>query len=94
MRRSNPVFSLQMAEAPSTAAGAVTIVPLSRALTLRFPFAALVWNRPTAVRVEQGGQVSLVPIVDVTRIIQVTSLGLSLILYLLIGFLWIRRKES
>lgn len=55
----------------------VTVTPRSRALTVRLPNARLVWNRPTAVLVEHAGQVRRIPIVDVTRILQVGLLGLA-----------------
>jgi hypothetical protein len=54
----------------------VTVTPRSRAVTVRLPHGRLVWNRPTAVLVEQAGQVRRIPIVDVTRILQAGLLGL------------------
>jgi hypothetical protein len=55
----------------------VTVTPWSRALVIRWPNGGLVWNRPTAVRVEQGGQTRRIPIVDVTRILQVGTFCLA-----------------
>jgi hypothetical protein len=46
----------------------VTVTP-SRELVVRWPKSGLVWNRPTAVLVEQDGQTRRIPIVDVTRIL-------------------------
>lgn len=64
-------------------AGDVTVTPVAKALVVRPPFAgtkngrgtgALVWNRPVAVLVERGGEVTRQPIVDVTRLAQVALL--------------------
>jgi hypothetical protein len=57
----------------------VTVTPRSRALVVRLPRGELVWNRPTAVLVEQDGQARRIPIVDVTRILQVGLLGLAVL---------------
>jgi len=57
----------------------VTVTPRSRALVVRLPRGGLVWNRPTAVLVEQDGQVRRIPIVDITRILQVGLLGLAVL---------------
>lgn len=40
----------------------------SRALAVRFPFGGFVWNRPTAVQIEEDGNQTRQPIVDITRI--------------------------
>ncbi len=64
-------------------AGAFRVTPEYRALVVRLPFAVLVSNRPTAVVVEQDGQVSRVRIPDVTRIAQLVILGVALGLWLL-----------
>jgi hypothetical protein len=57
----------------------VTVTPRSRALVVRLPKGGLVWNRPTAVLVEQDGQVRRIPIVDLTRILQISLLGLAVL---------------
>jgi hypothetical protein len=57
-------------------ASGLRVTPESQVLSIRLPFGGLVWHRPTAVAVEQGGQATRrVPIVDLTRIAQ---LGLLL----------------
>ena len=57
--------------------GDVTVTPQSQALTVHWPFGGFVWNRPLAILVERGGQRSVqrIPIVDVTRIVQLGLLG-------------------
>jgi len=51
--------------------GDATLTPQSQAVVLRWPNGGLVWNRPVAVRVEQGEDVRQIPILDVTRLVQV-----------------------
>jgi hypothetical protein len=58
--------------------GEVTVTPLARALVVRLPWGGFVWNRPTAVTVERAGAVRRVPVVDVTRVLQLGLLGLGL----------------
>jgi hypothetical protein len=57
----------------------VTVTPRSRALAVRWPNGGLVWNRPTAVLVEHCGQLHRVPIVDVTRVLQVGLVGVAVL---------------
>jgi hypothetical protein len=71
------VVAAREASAESVTAHHVTVTPQSRALMVRLPKGRLVWNRPTAVLVEQHGRVRRIPIVDVTRILQVGLLGLA-----------------
>jgi hypothetical protein len=60
---------------------------------VRLPKGGFVWNRPTAVLVEQDGQARRIPIVDVTRILQVGLLGLA-VLAGSVGLLGIRRRTG
>jgi hypothetical protein len=57
----------------------VTVTPWSRALVIHGPKGGLVWNRPTAVLVERDGQMRRVPIVDVTRMLQLGLVGVALV---------------
>ncbi len=61
--------------------GDVRVTPQSRALTLRWPHGGLVWNRPVAVLVERNGRSERIPIVDVTRVVQLALFGLSVGLF-------------
>lgn len=45
----------------------VIVTPQSQTLSLITPFGGFVWNRPTAVLVEQNGQNTTHPIPDITR---------------------------
>jgi hypothetical protein len=63
---------------PVTAHG-ITVTPRSRALVVRSAKGGLVWNRPTAVLVERDGQVRRIPIRDLTRILQVGLLAVTVL---------------
>ncbi len=62
--------------APVTA-GEVIVTPWARALVLRLPQGGLVWNRPTALTVQRAGTVRRVPVVDLTRLLQLGLLALA-----------------
>lgn len=63
---------------PPILVGETTVTPQSRVLTVRWPGGGWVWNRPVAVQVEKNGQVSRLPILDITRIAQIGFLAISL----------------
>ena len=48
----------------------ITLIPQSQVLIVRLLQGAYVWQRPTAVLVKQGAQVRQMPIVDITRLLQ------------------------
>ncbi len=72
-----PMFQWQMVDGEPVVVGAVTVTPQAQALSLRFPFGGIVWNRPAAVLVEQDGRTERIPIMDVTRWAVWTLLGLG-----------------
>jgi hypothetical protein len=75
--------------------GSVTVTPLSRVLTLRTPIGGVAWNRPVAVIVEQEGRVECHPIRDITRVLQLGVMGISvLISIMLIARCWQRKEVS
>mgnify|MGYP007059446969 CR=1 FL=1 len=61
-----------------------TLIPESQALFIRFPFGGFVWQRPTAVRVQQNNQTHRYPIIDVPRLATWSILAASLLLPLLL----------
>lgn len=71
---------------PITAAGR-TITPQSKALVIRLPFGGFVWNRPTAVLVQQGDYSETIPIPDITRLIQLALLTATISLTLILWFM-------
>lgn len=60
--------------------GEITIIPFSQVLTVRFPFGGFIWNRPVAIEIERAGHVKCIPIVDVTRLVQIGTLVGTLVL--------------
>ena len=94
MQTANMIQLLTITGSPVQAAG-VTVTPQSQALIVRLPFGGLVWHRPAAVLVERAGNISRVPIVDVTRIVQVALFGAVALVF--VATVWSRssrRKES
>jgi hypothetical protein len=73
---------IEIAWAPEASAapvtvGEVSVTPQRRALVVRLPQGGFVWNRPTAVTVEQAGAKRRVPVVDVSRLLQLGLLALA-----------------
>jgi hypothetical protein len=68
--------------------GEATLTPQSQAVVLRWPNGGFIWNRPVAVTVEQGGEVRSVPILDITRLIQVSLWALAIILFIRAAGRW------
>ena len=60
-------------------AGPLTVTPRSRALMVRWPFGGWVWNRPVSVTFQDGEQTGRMAIIDLTRLIQLSLLGLAAI---------------
>jgi hypothetical protein len=75
-RRIEIAWALAASAAPVTV-GDVTVTPRARALVVRLPQGGFVWNRPTAVTVQRAGAVRQIPVVDVTRLLQLALLGLA-----------------
>jgi hypothetical protein len=55
------------------------LTPVAQALRVRTPLGGFVWNRPVAVLVDSEGQVTRIPIVDVTRIALWAMAGASVL---------------
>ncbi|MAT95884.1 MAG: hypothetical protein CL608_01855 [Anaerolineaceae bacterium] len=64
-----------------------TLIPESQALIIKFPYGGFVWQRPTAVLVQQGEQTRRYPITDVTRLATWSVLAASLLVTLLLRLL-------
>jgi hypothetical protein len=63
----------------SVRAGALTVTPRSRVLSLHWRQAAFVWRTPTSVLIEGGGTAQRLRILDVTLIAQVALLLLAVL---------------
>ena len=96
MKRLKDIIYGQTTSGDRLTIGEVSITPQSQALIVRFPFGGWVWNRPSALVVEQGGQTKRMPIVDVTRMVQLGVVGLGLLFSLVSFILMIqqRRKQN
>lgn len=72
----------------------LTLTPQSRVLMVRFPWGVFVWQRPTAMMVEQNGQVKQFPIVDLTRTIQLGLGGLGVVIITIVSFVRFSRRKA
>jgi hypothetical protein len=88
------IIRCQTVSGSSVTVGDVRLTPQSQALTIRWPYGGLVWNRPVAILVERGQQVERVPIVDVTRILQLVMLSLGVTLGMITFALTIRHRRD
>jgi len=96
MTRVKDIVQWQTISGNPVTVGDVSVTPQSQALTLRLPIGGFVWNRPVAVLVERGEShhVERIPVVDVTRIIQLGLLGFSLVFSMAMMAKFARRKEE
>jgi hypothetical protein len=90
-------FRFEMRSGEPLQASGWTITPLTRVAILRFPFlnSGVIWNRPVELRVQADGepeQKLYVP--DVTRQIQLTILGGSLLLSFLFMLVFRQRRGN
>ncbi len=81
-----------MARGEPIRVGDVRVSPVSWSLVGRWPGGGFVWSRPAALDVERGGRVERVPIIDVTRLVQ---LGLAAVtLCGALGLIVRRRRQT
>jgi len=84
--------------------GETTIRPQHMEVTVRLPLSRMesyegamvqptwLWHRPVAVLVEQGGKTKRLPIVDVTRLVQIGILVLGLTIRLALSVAVAKRR--
>lgn len=75
MPRFTDFVQLQTTAADPIVVGDTRVTPQAQALVVRLPFGGFVWNRPIAVLVERDDMTRRIPIVDVTRLVQIALLG-------------------
>jgi hypothetical protein len=92
MTRGKAKFKWDATSGETVTRGDVAVTPQSRALTVRWTRGGWVWNHPVAVLVERDGQQRRVPIVDITRVVQLGLYGFSLV-FILMGFYMMVRKR-
>jgi hypothetical protein len=89
----NDLLYVQTVSSQPVTVGRITVIPQSQALIVRLPIGGFVWNRPTAIVVEQDGAVQRFPIRDSTRLLQLGLLASSLVLSIGSLITFSRRKE-
>ncbi len=94
MAQLKEILRWQTISGDKVTSGDVNVTPQSQALTIRWPHGGLVWNRPVAILVERGEQTERIPIVDVTRMVQLGLLGLSLVFSIFILLLSVRQRRD
>lgn len=70
-----------------------TLIPESQALIIKFPYGGFVWQRPTAVLVQQGNQTRRYPITDVTRLATWSVLAATLLLPVLLRLIFTKTAD-
>jgi hypothetical protein len=74
-------------------AGATVVIPRSRALIVRWPFGGWVWNRPVSVTFQDGERTRRTPVIDLTRVVQLSLFGLATIFFTT-GLIVSRRRRN
>ena len=59
--------------------GDVRVTPVVSSMVGQWPRWGFVWTRPAALEVERNGQVERMPIVDITRLVQVGLLAVAVL---------------
>ena len=80
MTRLKDQFQVQTVVGQPVIVGDISLIPQSQAIIVRLPIGGFVWNRPTALLVEQDGQAKRILIRDLTRILQLGLLGFCVVL--------------
>ena len=71
-------FKIESHQGQPVHRGDVTVIPISKSLTVQLPFLGFVWNRPVAILIEEGETSQELPIIDVTFLAQLTFAPISL----------------
>ena len=80
MTRLKDQFQVQTVVGQPVIVGDISLILQSQAIIVRLPIGGFVWNRPTALLVEQDGQAKRILIRDLTRILQLGLLGFCVVL--------------
>lgn len=96
MTQLKKIIQWQTMSGETITVGKAAITPQAQVLMLRLwrPLGGWVWNRPVSVLVEQGGRTERLPIVDITRLVQLSLWGLGLIFSLITLFLSRRQRRD
>jgi len=77
-------FEYRTSEGQPVSHGQLLVTPISRVLAVRLPHLGFVWNRPVAVRVEDGRSTEELPIVDVTFLAEIGLYAVGLVAAILV----------
>lgn len=94
MRRVDEKVTWKAESGHSVEVADVSVTPQSQALSVRCCLGGWVWNRPVAVLVERGEVGERVPIIDVTRLIQLGLYGLASVFGMVGLVLWIKERRD
>ncbi len=94
MARQGNLLRWQRSQGKPVKIGDLTIIPEARSLVVRWPHGGYVWNRPIAMIVNRRGITRRLPIVDVTRRIELTLLSAPLVLAVAGRYLQARKRSQ
>jgi hypothetical protein len=72
----------------------VRVIPESRSISHMGQLFGAVWNRPTAVIVQDAGGAYRMPILDLTRVVQIGLLLLSAVLLVVAGIMHLQNRRQ
>ena len=87
------IVQYQTISADHIVVGDTRVTLQTQTFTFRLPFGGMVWNRPSAVLVERDDGTQRIPIVDVTRVVQIVLFGLILSFSVIITLLAAQRAR-
>jgi hypothetical protein len=98
MGRLTDIVTWQTTAGRQVTVGDITLTPQAQSLIIRWPYGGWVWTRPIAVQAVRndrpGQQAARLPIIDITRLVQVGLLALSLIFSIITLFLIIQQRRN
>lgn len=94
MRRADEKVMWKTESGHSVQVADVSVTPQSQALSVRCRLGGWVWNRPIAVLIKRGEVEERVPIIDVSRLIQLGLYGLALVFGMVGLVLWIKERRD
>lgn len=90
-----PIFEIENKAARAVKSGSRQVIPFAQVIRLNVPGnknGGLIWNRPVSILVrEEDGQDLVIPILDITRQVQIFLIGLGLFGAFLI---WIANRSQ
>ena len=94
MTESGNIVRMQVRSGSVVQVGDVSVFPRVRAVGVRWPRGGWVWNRPVALEVAHGGTTRRIPIVDITRLVQVSMYVITLVLATVMAIRRTRRRTN